>query len=86
MGKIRGAYKEDFPVGTTVRVVERTQLENFRQTWKLHNPLQPEQLAFAGITARVAKVFFYHGGDELYSLQDVPGIWHETCLRLASEG
>jgi hypothetical protein len=83
MGRTRGAYKEEFPVGTAVRVVERKQLETFAQTWRLHNPLRPEQLAFAGVTARVASVGFYHGGDELYSLEGVPGVWHEACLRLA---
>jgi hypothetical protein len=86
MGRIRGVYKEEFPVGTTVRVVERRRLEDFVKTWKLHNPLQPEQLAFGGVVARVASVGFYHGGDELYTLEGVPGIWHEVCLGIAADG
>jgi hypothetical protein len=86
MGRTRGAYKEEFPVGTTVRVVDRAELEAFVQTWTLHDPLQSGQLAFAGATARVASVGFYHGGDELYSLEGVPGIWHEACLGLVSDG
>lgn len=86
MGRTRGAYKEEFPVGTTVRVVGRAELETFVQTWKLHDPLQPAQLAFAGTIARVASVGFYHSGDELYSLEGVPGIWHEVCLDVASDG
>lgn len=25
-------------------------------------------------------VGFYHGGDELYGLEGVPGLWHKQCL------
>ena len=25
----------------------------------------------------------YHGGDVLYVLENVPGTWHEDCLRRA---
>jgi hypothetical protein len=25
----------------------------------------------------------HHGGDELYKLKGVPGIWHEQCLEEA---
>lgn len=24
---------------------------------------------------------YYHGGDELYALREIPGTWHERCLR-----
>ena len=24
---------------------------------------------------------FYHGGDELYKLKGMPGVWHEQCLK-----
>jgi hypothetical protein len=37
-------------------------------------------LRYAGRTARVRSVSFYHGGDELYELEDIPGIWHEENL------
>jgi hypothetical protein len=30
---------------------------------------------------RVKEVSFYHGGDQLYILENLPGIWHEQCLR-----
>ena len=49
--------------------------------WKYHHKLQPEQLAHADALAEVEKVGFYHGGDVLYNLKNVPGIWHEQCLR-----
>ena len=63
-----------------MRIVEAPALERFRQTWKLHNPLIPEQSAFAGALATVGSVGFYHGGDALYVLDQVPGVWHEQCL------
>ena len=84
MGTRNGPYNADFPRGTTVRVAPRAALEKFREEWKLHNPLQPEQLAFADTVAQVVEVGYYHGGDELYSLDGVPGLWHEVCLRDAA--
>ncbi len=80
MGKTRGPYAEEFPVGTTVRVLGRTGLEAFRRDWQWHHPLEDSQLAFAGQTAKVNSVSFYHGGDELYELEGIPGTWHEACL------
>jgi hypothetical protein len=43
-------------------------------------------LDYADRVARVESVGFYHGGDELYKLQGITGIWHEQCLRDASAG
>ena len=85
MGKMKGPYQPDFPEGTAVRVKDREFLEQFAREWRLHNPLQPNQLDFAGVVTTVTAVGFYHGGDELYSLNNVPGIWHEQCLQPASE-
>lgn len=80
MGKTKGPYEPEFPVGTQVRILELEALEKFQQEWKWHNPLRDEQLSFAGREAQVNSVAFYHGGDELYELKGVPGIWHEACL------
>jgi hypothetical protein len=80
MGRTKGRYNAEFPAGVMVRVASRESLENFLMTWQYHNKLQPEQLAFADRTAKVEKVFFYHGGYELYQLDGIPGIWHEQCL------
>ncbi len=33
MGKTKGAYIAEFPVGTWVRVVEREKLEEFQINW-----------------------------------------------------
>lgn len=73
-------YKEMFPTGSRVRVASRAVLEAFLKNWKFHNPITPEQLAFAGKAAKVASVGFYHGGDPLYVLEGIPGVWHERCL------
>ena len=76
-------YKEAFPVGSRVRVADRTFLERFMNEWKYHHKLQQEQLAYAGREARVESVGFYHGGDPVYKLEGIPGIWLEQCLRPA---
>jgi len=74
------SYQALFDVGAPVRIKPLSALEAFRRSWTLHHPLTEEQLAFAGRPATVAAVGFYHGGDVLYTLEDVPGTWHERCL------
>lgn len=78
------AYVELFPVGTNVRVAAKDKLEEFRRTWKYHHKLTAEQLEYAGECAIVTSVGFYHGGDVLYNLNEIPGIWHEACLEPAA--
>jgi hypothetical protein len=84
MGIEMAPYKEDFPVGSAVRIADTRRLEEFQETWKYHHKLNPEQLKYAGQIADVEKVGFYHGGDVLYELRGVPGIWHEQCLSPAA--
>lgn len=74
------AYSEKFQVGTAVQIADASVLKRFHSTWHLHNSLVPEQLAWAGRRAVVSEVGFYHGGDPLYMLQGMPGVWHEGCL------
>jgi hypothetical protein len=38
------------------------------------------QFEYAGTIAEIESVGFYQGGDELYKLKGLPGIWHEVCL------
>jgi hypothetical protein len=76
-----GVYKAVFPEGSKVRVADRAFLQNFKETWKYHHKLLPEQLGYADAVATVEKVGVYHGGDQLYDLKDIPGIWHPECLR-----
>ena len=80
MGKTRGPYKEEFPAGSKVQIVDVALLKEFASSWKLHHPLENSQLEFAGAIAEVEGVSFYHGGDELYRLRGLPGFWHEQCL------
>jgi hypothetical protein len=84
MGERRAPTPKISP-GTMVRIADREALEAFRRGWHWHHPLESAQLLFAGHETRVKNVFFYHGGDELYELDNVPGIWHEQCLKDASE-
>jgi hypothetical protein len=67
-----------------VQVASHDELNEFLRTWRYHHKLRPEQLEFAGRISRVEDVSFYHGGDVLYALADIPGIWHERCLRRAT--
>ena len=76
-------YKAEFPAGTQVRIADQAFLQDFMATWKYHHELRPEQLVYADHTVRVTDVGFYHGGDPLYNLEGVPGLWHERCLRAA---
>ena len=80
---MRDLYAAAFPAGSKVRTADREFLENFLGTWKYHHKLLREQLAYADRVATVEKVGFYHGGDQLYNLEGIPGIWHEQCLRPA---
>ena len=73
-------YDAEFPVGTRVRIRCLEALERFKREWKYHHPLSDEQLVYAGTLSQVKDVGYYHGGDALYTLTHVPGIWHEENL------
>jgi hypothetical protein len=77
-------YKETFPVGTLVRVADRAALDRFMTSWLYHHRLQPEQLAYADRVTTVEEVGFYHGGDPVYTLAGLPGLWLEQCLRAST--
>ena len=49
-------YNEAFPKGSKVKIENRSYLENFLDTWKLHNKLKPEQLSYADQIAEVESV------------------------------
>ncbi len=83
MGKTKGLNKAEFAVGDQVRVADRAFLEKFMDEGQYHNELEPEQLEYAGKVAKVKAVEFFHGGDEIYTLQGIPGVWHEECLATA---
>ena len=73
-------YHEKYPAGSKVRIASREKLDAFYSSWKYHDKLTIEQLDYADRIAEVKTVDFYHGGDVLYNLKDVPGTWHEECL------
>ena len=83
MGKTKGLNKAEFEVGNEVRIADRAFLESFMEAGQYHNELEPEQLEYAGRTAKVKEVSFFHGGDEIYTLAGVPGVLHEECLAAA---
>jgi hypothetical protein len=74
-------YHEAYPVGIVVRVADRSFLEQFMKTWQYHHKLHPDMLEYADHLATVDNVGFYHGGDPIYKLIDIPGLWLEQCLR-----
>jgi hypothetical protein len=80
VGKTKGINKAEFEVGSEVRVADRAFLESVFEAGQYHNELEPEQLAYAGRVAKVKAVDFFHGGDEIYTLEGIPGVWHEECL------
>jgi hypothetical protein len=83
VGKTKGVNQAEFEVGTEVRIADRAFLEKFMEEGQYHNELEPEQLEYAGAVAKVKRVEFFHGGDEIYTLEGMPGVWHEECLRPA---
>ena len=74
------AYLARFPIGSKVRVIPTEALKKFAREWQYHHKLRPEQMEYAGAISTVKEVSFYHGGDQLYILDGIPGIWNEPCL------
>ena len=56
MGKTKGLNNAEFEVGTEVRIADRAFLEEFLEAGQYHNELEPEQLEYAGRTAKVQNV------------------------------
>jgi len=83
LGKSKGLNVAEFEVGSQVKIADRAFLENFLEEGQYHNELEPEQIEFAGRVATVKSVEFFHGGDEIYTLEGIPGVWHEECLSAA---
>jgi hypothetical protein len=83
VGKTKGLNKVEFEVGSQVHIADRDFLEDFLEAGQYHNELEPEQLEYAGRVAKVKEVTFFTGGDEIYSFEGIPGVWHEECLSAA---
>jgi hypothetical protein len=74
-----------FKAGAKVRIADLAVLEGFLRTWTGHHKLTRDQLQCAGQVAEVQEAAMYHGGDIIYLLQGIPGIWHEHLLEPASD-
>jgi hypothetical protein len=66
-------YKEQFPVGSRVRVKPSRFLHEFRKAWKYHHPISDEQLNPATVTDTVKGVAFYHGATFFTRCPRLPG-------------
>jgi hypothetical protein len=66
-----------------VRIADAERLREFRRTWTLHHKLAEEQIKHGRRVTQVAEAAMYHGGDVIYKLEGVPGIWHERLLEPA---
>jgi hypothetical protein len=86
MGKTQGPYNIEFPIGSSVRIACRKVLQKFLNEWQYHNKLTLEQLDYHDQVRTIEWAGIYHGGDELYKLTGVPGIWHEQCLEACPGG
>jgi|HubBroStandDraft_3_1064219.scaffolds.fasta_scaffold968915_1 hypothetical protein len=82
LGQRPRPYEAKYAAGTRVRIQSLDDLERFKREWKYHNKLTDDQLTYAGAIAVVGEVYFYHGGDPLYVLLGLRGLWHEECLLL----
>jgi hypothetical protein len=78
MSRFHGFDK--YQPGDLVLIDSPELLASFARTWKRHHPLETRQMAYAGQSAKIANSFMYHGGDILYELEDVPGVWHQQVL------
>jgi hypothetical protein len=83
MGRTKGLNVAEFEVGSQVRIADRAFLESFLEAGQYHNELEPEQIEYADRVAKVKEVNFFTGGDEIYTLEAIPGVWHEECLTVA---
>jgi hypothetical protein len=69
-----------FRDGTTIHLAERATLDEFFRTYDGHHRLEANQLESGGKVAIVRASYMYHGGDMLYELEGLPGLWHEQLL------
>lgn len=70
-----------YPVGTGVRIADLDDLARFMADRRQHHSLESAQLEYAGQVTTVREISYYQSGDPLYALENVPGVWHEVCLR-----
>jgi hypothetical protein len=77
MSKYYGLDK--FQAGDRVRIKSLEILQEFT-LHPVYQPLQESQFKYADKLAVIAESSMYHGGNILYQLKGVPGIWHQDLL------
>lgn len=74
-------YHSAFNAGEYVLIADLATLQAFQQSWEWHHPLVDEQLLYSGKMDSIRSVSYYHCGTVLYEFVEIPGVWHECCLR-----
>jgi hypothetical protein len=74
-------YYSAFDAGEYMTIADLDTLRAFQKSWEWHHPLSDDQLAYAGQSDWIKSVSYYHGGTTLYEFANIPGVWHESCLR-----
>ena len=80
MGKTKGLNKAEFEVGSEVRIADRAFSRVFSKPGSTTTSSSPSSSNTPAASAKVKDVTFFHGGDEIYTLEGIPGVWHEECL------
>ena len=96
-GRLRNSGRDDFalvlieppligqPYGLGDRDIDRVLLAT-RHAGRTLFPVTEWPALVYVIRVLDERVGYYHGGDVLYELEGVPGVWHEVCLRKAGTG
>lgn len=74
-------HRAKFPVGLSVRIKSKGQLEAFRLNGILRFPPSEPQVAYGGEIDSVRRITSSIRGDVLYELEIAPGFWHEELLQ-----
>ncbi len=73
-------YHSTFKRGEKVRIKDSQYLEEFQKTWGYHHNISDDQIKQGGKPDTVNSIEYYHGGEVLIGLENVPGVWHEELL------
>jgi hypothetical protein len=75
------AYHSVFLRGENVKIKPPEFLRQYlAPDWRWHNPLDSDNLKFAGGVFAVVDIGYFHGGEVMYELQGIRGFWHEDSV------
>jgi len=80
MEEIMPDYHPIFKKGDKIKINDKDYLLNFQRTWKYHHNITDDQIKYAERLAAVKDVYIYHGGEVMYALKSIPGIWLEQLI------